>query len=370
MHFDIPEATQWPAVSIVIAAFNELENLKELLPLLEGQNYPNLEIIVVDDRSQDGTYDYLLGNEGGYKKVSFVRILDLPDRFTAKKYAVTMGIKKAKNELILLTDADCRPASQNWVMRMVNQLTDDKDIVLGFGPYHYLPGKLNAFIRYETFQTALQYFSLAKVGMPFMGVGRNLLYRKSFFWKSNGFAKHAHLLSGDDDLLINANATSKNVELCFHPDAWMPSAPKETFKEWVNQKRRHLSVGKYYKIRDRLNLGFLWGSFIGMGLLFLPTFLSDPSWFQLPKELVIPDDFLKRYGLVHWDTFTNWHRVVLLVFCSVLLIRWLVLHVANKKLGRTIASFSIPVADLVYFFYLFLFGIVTSLSNPKMIKWR
>ena len=140
-----------PSVSVVVAAWNELENLKELLPILENQNYHDFEIVVIDDRSYDGTYDYLLFNEGAYKKVIFVRVESIPSHFTAKKYAVTMGIKKASKEVILLTDADCRPTSDAWIEGMVAQLVTGKDIVLGFSPYQFHKGWLNGLIRYETF---------------------------------------------------------------------------------------------------------------------------------------------------------------------------------------------------------------------------
>ena len=212
-HFDFERDTEQnkkPGVSIVVAAWNELENLKELLPLLEAQEYPNFEIVVADDRSQDGTYDYLLFNEGGFKKMSFVRIESLPSHFTAKKFAVTMGIKKATKEIILLTDADCRPISTHWIDSMVTQMTQGKDVVLGFSPYEFEDSRLNSLIRYETFQTAIQYFSFALAKMPYMGIGRNLMYRRELFWVTNGFAKHHGLLGGDDDLFVNEASNKGN----------------------------------------------------------------------------------------------------------------------------------------------------------------
>jgi glycosyltransferase involved in cell wall biosynthesis len=360
-----------PGVSIIVAASNELENLKALLPMLAAQNYPKFEILVADDRSSDGTYDYLLNNEEGIPFLSFVRILDLPGHFTAKKYAVTMAIKKSKYGVLLFTDADCRPSSENWLKNMVTQLSFGKEIVLGFSKYSFENTKLNALIRYETFQTALQYLSFALVNAPYMGVGRNLMYDKALFWKNNGFASHHGLLSGDDDLFINEVATKSNVAICINEDSQTISTPKKTWQEWFNQKRRHLSVGKRYKIKDKINLGLLWFSQLISWFLFIPIFfIGPPDWWLAPDWSRIPVDVLKQYGLGHFYPFNDWMRLILGVFVSWILLRWLILAKANNKLGRTVSSLKIPYYDFLFVVYLLCFGVVTLFSNPKKIKWK
>ena len=369
-HNDFEADKNQGPVSIIIAASNELQNLKELLPLLENQDYPEFEILVADDRSNDGTYDYLLLNEGKFRKMNFLRILDLPQHFTAKKYAVTMAIKKSKYDLLLFTDADCRPESDQWLKTMAAQMTSEKEVVLGFSKYNYIPGALNALIRYETFQTALQYFSFALAKVPFMGVGRNLMYKKSLFWKNNGFTSHFGLLSGDDDLFVNEAAKKDNVAICISEEAVTNSVPKETWGEWFIQKRRHLSVGKRYKFRDKLNLGLLWFSELITWFFFVPVFFVKPDWFEAPEWSRIPNDFLKQYNLAHWYPFNDWMRLILAVFLLWLFIKWYVLHRANRKLSSTIKSWKIPYFDFLYAVYLFIFGIVTLFSNPKKIKWR
>jgi glycosyltransferase involved in cell wall biosynthesis len=359
-----------PSVSVVVAAWNELENLKQLLPLLEAQIYPDFEIIIADDRSVDGTYDYLLFNKSGYKKVNFVRIESLPSHFTAKKYAVTMGIKKASKEIILLTDADCRPASPNWISNMVAQLSEEKDIVLGFSPYEYHHGKLNSLIRYETFQTALQYFSFALAKMPYMGIGRNLMYRRELFWLSNGFASHHGLLGGDDDLFINEASNKINVAICTQPAAHVSSVPKKTWDEWITQKRRHLSVGKRYKLQDKISLGLLGTSHLICWFWFLPVFFIKPNWFEAPKWSRIPTRILDEYNLQDFYLYSDWMRLITCLFLFWLLVRWLILAIANKKLNYTINSWKIPYHDMLYAGYYLIFGIITLFSNPKKIKWR
>jgi cellulose synthase/poly-beta-1,6-N-acetylglucosamine synthase-like glycosyltransferase len=359
-----------PSVSIIVAAWNELENLKELLPLLDNQDYPDFEVIIVDDRSSDGSYDYLRTNEGEFKHVSFVNVKALPEHFTAKKYAVTMGIKKAEKDVILLTDADCRPFSDQWIKHMALQLTDEKDVVLGYSPYDKYPGLLNAFIRYETFQTALQYMSFAKVGIPFMGVGRNLMYRKDRFWLNKGFTTHMGLLSGDDDLFVNEVSHKNNTAIGIDRVSYVSSEPKLTFKDWVTQKKRHLSVGKKYKTRDKLSIGFLWLSFLACWLFFIPTLFANPSWFVLPDWLRVPNELLGEIGLEHYEPFTNWMRFLLSIFIFWQLLRFYILYLNNKKLGSMVSSRKIIFLDFLYFVYLVVFGVYTLLSDPKEIKWR
>ena len=369
-HQDFEADEKLPPVSIIIAASNELENLRELLPILDKQDYPDFEILIADDRSSDGTYDYLLLNEDKLKHLSFLRVLDLPFHFTAKKYAVTMAVKKAKHEILLFTDADCRPMGDQWIKTMVSQMTEGKEIVLGFSKYQFFPGKLNSLIRYETFQTALQYLSFALAGVPFMGVGRNLLYKKSLFWKNNGFTSHFGLLSGDDDLFINETATGKNVAVSISEDGYTESEPKKTWSEWFVQKRRHLSVGKKYKFRDKLNIGLLWLSGLTVWFSWIPVFFINPDWYYAPDWSRISADWLKEFGLAHWYPFNDWMRLVIGVWAFWLIIKWIVLAKANNRMGNTIKSWKIPYYDFLYAIYLLIFGIVTIFSNPKKIRWK
>ncbi len=365
-----PNNQKKPSVSIVVAAWNELNNLKELIPLLEAQEYPNFEIIIADDRSVDGTYDYLLFNEGAFKKVRFVRIESLPAHFTAKKYAVTMGIKKAINEIILLTDADCRPTSVRWIDTMVAQMIQEKDIVLGFSPYEFEDSRLNSLIRYETFQTAVQYFSFALSKIPYMGIGRNLMYRRELFWVTNGFASHHGLLGGDDDLFVNEASNKDNVAICISEDTHIMSVPKKNWGDWITQKRRHLSVGKRYKLRDKINLGLMAASHLICWFWFLPVFFIKPDWFEAPEWSRIPNYLLEDNNLQDVYLYNDWMRLITLVFFLWLIIRWIVLVKANKKLNNTVKSWKIPYYDMLYAGYYLIFGLVTVFTNPKKIKWR
>ena len=199
-------------VSVVICAQNEELNLKKFLPSVLNQNYPEYEVIVVDDCSTDNTADVLSEFKLKYKNLR-VTFINKDDKFShGKKLALTVGIKGAKHEWLLLTDADCEPVNENWIKTMSQNFTKDTSVVLGYGGYFRKRSILNNLIRFDALFIALQYFSLALKGKPYMGVGRNLAYRQSLFFKNKGFASHYQLLSGDDDLFINEVANKKNYE--------------------------------------------------------------------------------------------------------------------------------------------------------------
>ncbi len=243
-------------VSVVICAKNEYSNLKNNLPMILEQDYPNLEVIVVNDASDDETYYLLKIMSDKYKHLKIVTIKEDVNFFKGKKFPLTIGIKSAKHDVILLTDADCRPGSMLWVKKMAEQFKSETEIVLGYGKYKQEKGFLNKLIRFDTFFIGLQYLSYSLCGMTYMGVGRNLAYRKSLFYSNNGFINHYKIKSGDDDLFINQAATSKNTKIAIDFDCHTVSQAKNTLSNWLTQKRRHLTTGRYYKISTKLMLGF------------------------------------------------------------------------------------------------------------------
>jgi glycosyltransferase involved in cell wall biosynthesis len=235
-----------PPVSIVICAKNEEENLSNFLPKVLNQKYPNFEVIVVDDSSEDNTVSVLKELALSHPHLSFVSIEKEPLHNIGKKYPLTIGIKKAKHEILLLTDADCYPVSENWITNIVSQYSNEKtDIVLSYGGYQKEKSLLNYIIRFETLIIAIQYFSMATIGLTYMGVGRNLSYKKNLFFKHKGFKKYLHLSSGDDDLMIKKMATKNNVSIVFKEESHTRSLAKNTFWDWTIQKNRHISTSEY-----------------------------------------------------------------------------------------------------------------------------
>ncbi|MEI7594390.1 MAG: glycosyltransferase [Bacteroidota bacterium] len=258
--------TQQQPVSVVICAKNEEFKLRKNLQLILEQDYPNFEVVLVNDDSDDETALFIQDLKKEYANLKFVNLTSTTTFFKGKKFPLSIGILCAKNEWLLLTDADCAPASKNWLSQMQQNFTETTNMVLGFGAYEKQSGLLNKLIRFDSFYIALQYLSFAIVGMPYMGVGRNLAYRKSLFLKSKGFTSHYLIKSGDDDLFVNQNATRKTTRIEINPEAFTVSEAKSTFEKWVFQKRRHLSTGTYYKFAHKLVLSLL---SISQWLLFL-----------------------------------------------------------------------------------------------------
>lgn len=248
-------------VSVIICAKNEEENIKNYFPLLINQNYPEFEIVLIDDASNDETLSLFEGYEKEYSNVKLVKVKNNEAFWGNKKYALTLGIKVAKYKQLLFIDADCKPASSEWISNMSSHFTNKKTIVLGYGAYNKVKNSfLNKIIRFETLMTAIQYFSWAKIGLPYMGVGRNLAYKSDEFYKVNGFIDHMKIRSGDDDLFINQASTKENTTICIEPNSFTYSDTEMNFNDWFNQKRRHISTAKYYKVFDKLQLGLFYFS--------------------------------------------------------------------------------------------------------------
>lgn len=242
-------------VSIIICAQDEAENLENFLPTVLEQNYPDYEVIVVNDGSIDETGDVLKRLSNKYKGLYVTTIPENNKSRQGKKLAVTIGIKAAKNEWVLLTDADCKPVSENWISSMQNNFSDKKDLVLAYGGYMERKGFLNKLIRFDSMFIAMQYFTFAMAGIPYMGVGRNLAYRKSVFFKNKGFASHLKLKSGDDDLFVNKIAKKDNTGLELSKESYTRSVPESSFSLWYYQKKRHLTTGHFYKFKHKFVLG-------------------------------------------------------------------------------------------------------------------
>jgi glycosyltransferase involved in cell wall biosynthesis len=258
-------------VSVIICAKNERDNLLEFLPAYLNQAYDRFEVIVVNDNSVDDTNDVLRAFKLQHQILKIVNVPDTDRFYGSKKLALTLGIKAAQYEHVLLTDADCHPSSPNW-LRLMSQYANKKGIVLGVGAYEKKKGLLNKLIRFETFYTALQYLSFAQAKMPYMGVGRNLGYQSELFFKNKGFASHNHILSGDDDLFINEVANKKNTQIVIDADAHTISNANTTYKGWFRQKKRHFLTGTHYKLKHQFLLGMLQFSqltFIGLFIVLL-----------------------------------------------------------------------------------------------------
>lgn len=277
------QQTQQHPVSIVVCARDEDENLARNLPGVLVQQYKSsYEVVVVNDNSLDDSKYILQELKKTFKSLNVVELTQEAKLISGKKYPLSIGIREAKHEILLLTDADCVPASEQWIEKMQSAYSENIEIVLGYGAYHRRKGLLNKLIRFETFHTALQYLSYALAGIPYMGVGRNLSYKKDLFLRNKGFSSINHIPSGDDDLFINKVATKINTAVVIDPDAITRSIPRTTWSGWLRQKSRHYTTAKFYKPKHKFFLGL----YFGTQFIYYPAFAAAIIFFDW--QLVIP----------------------------------------------------------------------------------
>lgn len=269
--------TQEHPVSVIICARDEDDNLARNLPGVLVQKYSSSsEVVVINDNSVDDSKYILQELKKTFKSLHIVELTQEAKLISGKKYPLSIGIREAKYEMLLLTDADCVPSSEYWIQKMQDAYDEDIEIVLGYGGYHKKKGLLNKLIRFETFHTALQYLSYALAGMPYMGVGRNLSYKKGLFIRNKGFSFINHIPSGDDDLFINKVATKKNTAVVIDAEAITRSIPKKTWGAWLKQKSRHYTTAKFYKPKHKFLLGLYFSTqFIYYPLLWASLLLYN-----------------------------------------------------------------------------------------------
>ncbi|HLV41689.1 MAG TPA: glycosyltransferase [Brumimicrobium sp.] len=288
IHKEKENDSSYPPVSIVIAARNEEDNLFENLTYILEQDYKDFEVIVVNHQSVDNTEYLLKAFQEKHPHLKIINIERNNHLAYGKKLPLTIGIKGSKHDLLLLTDADCKPASDQWLKQMAGKFTPKKKIVLGYAPYRKTPGFLNKVIRLDTTFIALNYFSFAKSGIPYMGVGRNLAYSKELFMNNSGFKSHYSIQSGDDDLFIQEVAKKKNYTVSLSPQTFCYSEGEKTWKKWITQKSRHYTTSVRYPLFKKLLLGIYPLSLIFLYIsLFTLLFSNWMNWVSLGVILVI-----------------------------------------------------------------------------------
>lgn len=330
-----------PPVSVIICSKDEAENLRKFLPFVLQQDYPVFEVVVINDGSTDQT-DTLLRDlcvEYPNLKTTFVPVG--ANNLSTKKLGLTLGIKASKYDILLFTDADCMPEDKMWIARMARNFSRETDFVLGYGAYFQKKGFLNRLITYDTLFIALQYMGMAAVRRPYMGVGRNLAYRKETFFAQKGFASTLGLSSGDDDLMVNKACNPWNTRVEIAPDSITWSEPNTTYKGWLFQKARHLSVSTYYKSSSKLRLFF---EPFTRGLFYLTIILS----------------------LIFGNIITQLATVLLFIIRYI--VQLSIINGSAKHFGERKYVLSLPVLDIylpLVNLYIMLFG-----RKGKAVRWK
>ena len=323
-----------PKISLVVCAHNEKSNLLELVSILLNQSYSNYEILVILDRCNDGSQESI--DPFKSEQLSILAIDEPPENFHPKKFGITEAIKAANGEWILLTDADCRPA-KNWIAEMSTGMHQSTNVVIGLSPYRKASGLLNELIQYESFQTAFQFAGALALDRPYMGLGRNLAYRKSGFNEIGGFGFHRQIMGGDDDLLVQALFKKENYKLILSEESRVESIPKTDWSAYFRQKTRHFSVGKFYPIgvRKRETMRWIFHLFFWI-LSFISMYIN------------------LAFGLS--------------ILILTLLVKGLSINIAAQRIGKRFNPVWLPFVDLLYVVILPLISLKSLLS--KNIAWK
>ena len=326
-------------VSVIICAKNEAENLEKFLPSIINQNHPNFEIVLINDASSDETLEVMENFKEKNNNIKIVNVQNNESFWGNKKYALTLGIKTATYENLLFTDADCKPFSKHWISEMAQNFSEEKTIVLGYGKYKSVKNSLvNLLVRFETLLTAIQYFSYAKLGSPYMAVGRNLAYKKSEFFKVKGFIKHIQIRSGDDDLFIQDAATKTNTVICLNRSSFTVSDAPKSFKEWFYQKRRHISTANHYKFKHKFLLGLFYATKVFFYILAIISFF-----------------------IFDW-------KITVSIICLYYIIQFIVVGLSARKLKEQQIIYFLPFLEICLMLFQFAIFIANRISKPT--HWK
>lgn len=318
-----------PPVSIILCARNAARELRQHLPVFLEQDYPEFEVIVVNDNSEDDTETLLRTMQTRYTHLRSIHLQQ--KKHPGKKHALSEGIAAARYPWLALSDADCRPAGNLWLKTLIGSRQNQDALVLGYGAYAHRPGFINRLIRFETAMIAAQYMNQALKGQPYMGVGRNMAYTKELFQQTGGLQQHWHQASGDDDLFVQEAVKHTSVSIALSPQAFTVSAPKTTLGAWIRQKKRHLGTASAYPLLLRWCLA---------GVQIVP--------FLFYIFLAISMVFCFHPGLLVWLAL-KW------------LLTWVFFIPILRKLGEKDLILFIPLLDLIYIFVLPL---------PALASWK
>jgi len=330
-----------PLVSVIVCAKNESENLIRFLPSVLQQDYPEYQVIVVNDSSEDDSELVLAKLKSEYPHLYYTSIPKDKKFSHGKKLAITIGVKAATHDYLVFTDADCKPATNQWLKEMVRGFEPkDKEIVLGFGGYMKQKGFVNLLVRYDTFFTALQYMGFALSKKPYMGVGRNLAYKKELFINNNGVRNHSKILSGDDDLFVKETATKRNVSVITNSKSHTFSISPENFYEWRIQKARHYTTAPYYKFSVKAEL-------------FFEPFFREIFWVAIIYNII----------------FTNFALVSAGFIVIYFLLKSMIWRKAAKTLNQGNLYWSVWLFDIIHP-WLLLWAYLTNKTGTKNNKWK
>lgn len=318
------------SVNILVIMKNELHNINGLLKSISNIKS---NIILIDDHSNKENLKEIQIKLKNYKNVNLLS----SNAEKGKKHALVFGIEKL-DEYILQTDADCRPVNAScWVKKMSTKLKKN-DVVIGYGPFFKNTKFLNKLIRFEALWIASQYFGWSQKNLPYMAVGRNIAFKKSTYERFKGEIKGKDLISGDDDLFIQAISAKAKIDIAVNKETFVYSACPDSYIGFLKQKSRHITTAGHYKLIHKAALGI------------------D----HLVKIFFYPALILSTFIM-------QWEWILGFLFIKILLNYIIYLPCAKKLEERDIAML-VPFYEMVYGMHLIVLTIYSLFTNKKIWK--
>ena len=248
--------SELPPVSVVIYANNDSEQLRNNLEYFLTQDYPEFEIIVVNDGSSDESEDVLSEFEAKFSNLYHTFVAEGARNLSRRKLSLTLGIKAARYDIVLLSDANCRPGSNRWIYSFARNFTEKTDLVIGCTILEKHKGLFERLTSFDVLLHNLRFIGYALSNKPYMGEGTNLAYRKSLFFAHKGFAKFMQLHTGDDDLFVNQVANRRNTKIELSADSRMTAIYESNIEGWLYQKRNRAFTSSFYKTGAKMSYAF------------------------------------------------------------------------------------------------------------------
>lgn len=303
-------------ISVIIFAKNSADQLQKNLAFILAQNYPKFEIVLINNVSTDNTSDILEAYKEKHDNIKIIDVENTEAFWGSKKYAMTLGIKASKYEHLLFTEANSEPRSEFWIAEMSKRISETKTINLGYANYKKEGSLFNVFIRFVNLISAIQCFSFAKSGSPFMGFKANLLYKKTDFFNVKGFINHMKIKNGETDLFIKDAAIKKNTTFTISKNSIVEVDTPKSFKNWFLKLKEKAILKKNYKPKHRFLLHFF-------------TF-SKFMFYVLGTSLFF---------------FFSWKILLPIVLCYYI-IQYLVIGFSAKKLNEPYIIFLLPFLEI------------------------
>ncbi|MBC9796096.1 glycosyltransferase [Sinomicrobium weinanense] len=258
-------------VSVIVRTKNNAELLRQTITSILAQDYPVFQLVLINDASSDHTLDVIEEFAGRYSNIKTVNVISNEAFWGKKKYALTLGIKAAKYNLLVFIEDNYIPVSDHWLREMSRNFRGKKTLVLGYSAVKRVKNVFfNALIRYDNWLRAVKYLSFAHAGLPYSGLGKNLAYHKSAFYEVNGFIGHMDMKNGEDELFVNEVSTAKNTTISLSKYARTRSVTTPSYREWIQQKREGFYVFRNFKLGQRVLLNLFYIAQLLFWLLPLP----------------------------------------------------------------------------------------------------